>query len=149
VVLTGMKEDWLATCTWLGVLKYNWTEGRQEVWRLEEKLKARMLFVTNSVQLVQWMPYQWSSGRVWRLQNRQANHSHCEICKWPCVTGYGRKGATWHDWLINWNWRMLWNGNECEKNKSNENFKTTIPSKNYDTQKITSVWNLLNIWVAF
>ena len=30
---------------------------------------------------------------------------------------------------------MLWNGNECGKNKSNENFKTTIPSKNYDIPK--------------
>ena len=30
---------------------------------------------------------------------------------------------------------MLWSGNECGKNKSNENFKTTIPSKNYDRQK--------------
>jgi hypothetical protein len=30
---------------------------------------------------------------------------------------------------------MLWNGNECGKNKSNENFKTTIPSKNYDRPK--------------
>jgi len=27
---------------------------------------------------------------------------------------------------------MLWNGNECGKNKSNENFKITIPSKNYN-----------------
>jgi len=27
-----------------------------------------MLFVTSSVQLVQRMPYQGSSGRVWRLQ---------------------------------------------------------------------------------
>jgi hypothetical protein len=30
---------------------------------------------------------------------------------------------------------MLWNGNECGKNKSNENFKTTIPSKNDDRPK--------------
>jgi hypothetical protein len=30
---------------------------------------------------------------------------------------------------------MLWNGNECGKSKSNENFKTTIPSKNYDGTK--------------
>ena len=29
-----------------------------------------MLSVTNSVQRVQQMPYQGSSGRVWRLQNR-------------------------------------------------------------------------------
>jgi len=30
---------------------------------------------------------------------------------------------------------MLWNGNECGKNKRNENFKTTIPSKNNDRPK--------------
>jgi len=30
---------------------------------------------------------------------------------------------------------MLWNGNECGKKKSIENFKTTIAIKNYDTQK--------------
>jgi len=30
---------------------------------------------------------------------------------------------------------MLWHGNECGKNKSNENFKTTIPSNNYDRTK--------------
>ena len=35
-----------------------------------------------------------------------------------------------------------------EKNKSNDNFKTTIPSKNYDRPKTTRIWNLLNIWVA-
>jgi hypothetical protein len=28
-------------------------------------------------------------------------------------------------------------GNECRKNKSNENFKTTIASKNYDRPKTT------------
>jgi len=32
---------------------------------------------------------------------------------------------------------VLWNGNECGKNKSNENFKTTIPSKNYGSPKTT------------
>jgi len=46
-----------------------------------------MLFVTVSVQLVQRMPYQGTSGRAWRLQNRRLNHSHCEICRWPSVTG--------------------------------------------------------------
>ena len=32
---------------------------------------------------------------------------------------------------------MSWNGNECGGEKNNENFKTTIPSKNYDTPKTT------------
>jgi len=30
---------------------------------------------------------------------------------------------------------MLWNGNECGENRSNENFKATISSKNYDRPK--------------
>ena len=34
-------------------------------------------------------------------------------------------------------WKMLWNGNECGKNKSNENLKTAMPSKNYDKPKTT------------
>jgi hypothetical protein len=36
-----------------------------------------------------------------------------------------------------------------EKNKSNENFKTTIPSKNYPRPKTTGECGILNIWVAF
>jgi hypothetical protein len=32
---------------------------------------------------------------------------------------------------------MLWNGNECVKNKSNENFKTTLSNKIYDSPKST------------
>jgi hypothetical protein len=54
--------------------------------------------VTISLQLVEQMSYQGSSGRVWILQNMRANHSHCEICRLPCVTGYERKGVTGHDW---------------------------------------------------
>jgi hypothetical protein len=38
---------------------------------------------------------------------------------------------------------MLWNGNDCGKDKRNENFKTTIPSKNYDTPKITRECGIL------
>jgi len=30
---------------------------------------------------------------------------------------------------------MIWSGNECGKNKSNENFKTIIPNTNYDRPK--------------
>ena len=35
-----------------------------------------MLFVTNSVQLVQRMAYQGSSGWAWRLHHRRANYSN-------------------------------------------------------------------------
>jgi len=44
-----------------------------------------MLLVTSSVQLVQRIPHQWSSGWTWRLQHRKANYSSCKICRWPCV----------------------------------------------------------------
>ena len=39
-------------------------------------------------------------------------------------------------------------GDECGKNKSNENFKTAIPSNDYDRPKNWRMWNVLNIWVA-
>jgi len=32
------KEDWLANCTGIRELKYDWTEENQEVGRLEEEL---------------------------------------------------------------------------------------------------------------
>ena len=32
---------------------------------------------------------------------------------------------------------MPWNGNECGKNKINENFKKPFPVKNYDRRKTT------------
>jgi hypothetical protein len=37
------------------------------------------------------MPYQGNFGRVWRLQNRRPNHSHCEICRLTSVTGQEKK----------------------------------------------------------
>ena len=43
---------------------------------------------------------------------------------------------------------MLWNGNEFGKNKSNENFKTAITSKNYDRSKQLENMESLYIWVA-
>jgi len=43
---------------------------------------------------------------------------------------------------------MLRNGNKCGKNKSIENFKTTIPSKNYVDQKQLQDVESFNIWVA-
>jgi ABC-type hemin transport system ATPase subunit len=36
-----------------------------------------------------------------------------------------------------------------EKNKSDENFKTIIPSKNYYRTKRTKECELLNMWVAY
>jgi hypothetical protein len=32
----------------------------------------------------------------------------------------------------NWNWKMLFNGNEYEKNYGNENLKETTPNTYYD-----------------
>jgi hypothetical protein len=47
----------------------------------------KMLFVINSVQLIQWIPYQWSFWRIWRCQNRRTSNLHCEVCRWLCATG--------------------------------------------------------------
>ena len=38
LLLSDMKEDWSTNCTWIRVLKYDWTKRRQEVWRLEKEL---------------------------------------------------------------------------------------------------------------
>jgi hypothetical protein len=43
---------------------------------------------------------------------------------------------------------VLWHGNECGKNKSNENFKTTNPSHNKDRPKTPGECESLNISVA-
>jgi hypothetical protein len=43
-----------------------------------KRSKTRMLFDTNSVQLMQRIPCQGSFGKVGILKNRWANHSHCE-----------------------------------------------------------------------
>ena len=44
-----------------------------------------MLFVTDSVQLMQQVCYQGSSWRVWRLQNRRTSNLHSEICISPAT----------------------------------------------------------------
>jgi hypothetical protein len=41
---------------------------------------------------------------------------------------------------------MLWHGNECGKNKSNENFKTIIPSNNYYRPKTTGECGMFQIF---
>jgi len=43
--------------------------------------QRRMLFVTHSTQLTQWIPYQRSSQRVWRLQNRRTSNLQCQTRK--------------------------------------------------------------------
>jgi len=44
------------------------------------------MFVADSIELIQRMPYQGSSWRVLRLQNRRTSNSPSEICRWPCET---------------------------------------------------------------
>ena len=44
LVSTGMIENWPANCIWIGVLKYNWTKGRQQGWRIEEDLNMNVIF---------------------------------------------------------------------------------------------------------
>jgi hypothetical protein len=39
---------------------------------------------------------------------------------------------------------MLWKGNECGKNRGDENGKAAIPSTNNSRR----MWNISNIWIA-
>ena len=68
MVSTGAKEDWLAKCTWR-VLNWNWIERGREEWRMEAELDNDAV-CPDSIQLVQRIPYQGSSWRLWRLHNR-------------------------------------------------------------------------------
>ena len=47
---------------------------------------TRMLFVTDSIQLTQRIPYQRSSWRVWRPQCTKTSNLQCKTCRWPCAT---------------------------------------------------------------
>jgi len=75
-ILKGTVIDWRERRL-ISNLRQSMTEPRAdkkcEDWK---RSQTRILFVTNSVLLVQQMPYHGGSGRV---QNRRANHSHCEI----------------------------------------------------------------------
>jgi len=39
---------------------------------------------------------------------------------------------------------MLWNGNECGKNRGDDNLKATIPNTNYDRSKTAGEYGILN-----
>jgi len=97
-----------------------------------------MLFVTNSVQRVQRMPYQGSSGRAWRLQNKRANHSHT-VKYADYLVLLAKEEKVLQDMIDKLIEIGRCHGMEMnvEKNKSNENFQTTIPSKNYERPKTT------------
>jgi len=75
-----------------------------------------MLFVTDSVQLLQQVLYQGSHWRIWRLQKRWTSNLYCVICRWPCATIWKRSGTTGHDLETHWNCKMVWNRNDCGKN---------------------------------
>ena len=48
-----------------------------------------------------------------------------------------KEGKCYRTWLINWNWKILWNGNQCGNNNVTRISKTAIPSINYDSPKTT------------
>ena len=140
-ILKGTGIDWherrlLATCTWLRVLKYDWTEGRQEVWRLEEELdKDIACHHFCSTCTANALPR--SSGRVWRLPIwGQIVHTVKYVHDLVLLA---KEEVVLQDMVDKLNEIRGCYGMEMnvEKNKSNENFKTTIPSKNYDRPKTT------------
>ena len=83
------------------------------------------------------MPYEGSSGRVWRLQiGGQIIHTVKYVDDLVLLAKEDKVLQDMTDKLIE--------TGECygmemnvEKNKSDENFKANIPSKNYDSPKTT------------
>ena len=96
-----------------------------------------MLFVNNCVQLVQPTPYQESSGKIWRLQyRRQIFHTVKYADDLVLLAKEEKVLQDIIDKLIEIGRRYGMEMN-VERNKSNEKFKTTIPSSNYDRPKTT------------
>ena len=96
-----------------------------------------MLFVTNSVQLEQRMPYQGALGGSGDFKiGRQIIHTLKYVEDLVLLAQEGNVLQEMTDKLIEIGgcYGMEMN---VEK-KSNENFKTTIPSKNYDRRKTTT-----------
>jgi hypothetical protein len=65
-ISTGDKRDWFANCTRITVLS---TSG-SKIGKMCEEWKrsyTRILFLTDSTQLVQRDPYHGNSRRMWRL----------------------------------------------------------------------------------
>ena len=82
----GRKKLFSDNITHTTPINLNWTEGRQEVWKLEEKLEKDAVChqfcstcTANALPRKLWKGLETLNGR--------ANHSPCEICRWPCVTG--------------------------------------------------------------
>jgi hypothetical protein len=75
----------------------DWTKGREEVWRLEEKLEKDVVyhrFYSNyTANALHW--------RGWSVLKMRKNNSHCEICRWPELLAKERKMLRdTIDWLI-------------------------------------------------
>ena len=105
-----------------------------------------MLFVTNSVQLVQRMSYQRSSGRAWRLP---IGGQIIQTVKYADDLVLIAKEEKVIQGMID---KLIETGRyygmemNVEKKKSNENFKTTIPSNNYDTPKTAGECEMFQIF---
>ena len=96
-----------------------------------------MLFVTNSVQLVQRMPYQGSSGWAWGLQHRRQIIQTVKYADNLVLMAKEEKVLQGMiDKLIEVG-SCYGMGMNVGKKQNNENFKTAIPSKNYDRPKTT------------
>jgi hypothetical protein len=91
-ILKKIGIDWrerrlISNLNMAQTVKVRMNRGETRSVKVGGGVRQRLLSVTNSVQLVQQIPYQGSFGRVGRLQSRPANHSHCEICRRLCVAG--------------------------------------------------------------
>jgi len=90
-----------------------------------------MLFLTDSIQLVQRNPYHGNSRRMWRFHNRGKEIPALKFA--DNLVQLAKKETVLHG-MIN---RLMAIGDVMErkcmwKNLSNENFNETIPNTDYD-----------------
>jgi hypothetical protein len=54
------------------------------LWKVSQ---PRILLVTDFIELMERIPYQWRFCRVWTLTNVRTGNLHCEIYRWLCAIG--------------------------------------------------------------
>jgi len=74
-----------------------------------------MLYVTDNIQLIQRVPYQGSSWRVWKLQNRKKSNTHtvkyavtlcCRLRKKRCYRAWLRDQMQLEG-AVEWKWMWV------------------------------------------
>lgn len=108
----------------------------------QKSSQTRMLFVTDSIQRLQQIPYQGRSLRVWRLHIRTVilTEKYADDIVVLAEEEMVLQG------MID---RLIEIGRCCGKNLGDENLKATINSTDYGRSKTTwRMWNVSSVWVT-